>query len=322
MNLTPEQRAIPPNFNYDSFTIPENATITGRLAPHNDASFLSPREELSEEFRTIDGAVIELSKDMSVSIEHGRAIDPENLLKRISAGQYKAYKRIQEVTPPHENGEDEWLVGVAHSLYDSRLPITTVDVSANDLDVIAFVNATGALDRVSLTSYDPDELQGIMIKRYSLLQKRDQRILQNLAPALENLIVDNKRLAAARELRPLNFSVLYGSVHRSLFDAMMHKVEEEPVRGAKIMINPDNKEHIDEELYARYLRGMPIPGRSIVGWIAMGKIDKRFRLSARLPASTAVRLAETIVAENELHDFDDVRALLGRLQSDKRVAIP
>lgn len=307
-----ERVGTPPSFDYDAFDLPENISLNFRLHPHLSKNDLPPQDELESEVRSADVVILE-----SIHEEGGDAI-----FRKIVQGNAKEYQRIKGNLQRGNITYNGWLAHMMSALYDSRTPVTTIDVCADDRVVPDLRAANIATLRVVETATSDEELlatRGLLEVEYGVYKRRDQKILGNLRPRLEALIGGNKTLTSRREGRPLEVMVFYGTVHRSLLDAVLHKNDQKPAEGFAASLHPGSYVNaISEGLYAHYLRGNELPEEAIVDHYSHTLIGSRLLTHGHMPDdSSALQLDERAHELLNGGTFADARQIAIELASAK-----
>jgi hypothetical protein len=323
MTLSPEQRSIPPNFDYEAFRLPENIALTLRLAPHADASDLPEREQLDQLIHDSNGLIIESTTTRQQSVvqayRHGRQRTLTDVLQGVSDGRNKDYETITGTNLTGASGQDTWMVGLARAMYNSRLPIVAIDIPHDHPYSLEYQAATNALMMTRAPKYSPQIVQTQMARRYAAMQGRDQMLLHNLTPSLDDTIAKHRVASAKRAHDPLDIHMFYGTAHRSLLDALSHKTAQEPVEGFSIKLDESSTTSLNEEMYAQYLRGMAIPESAILKWMASNMIEVYLGETSRLPARSRRQAIGAMVAERVIESYADMADTVRAAANDPRL---
>lgn len=247
MSLSPELEGLPPQFDYDAFELPENIHLSFRFAPHSSSLDLPPRAELEQELKTADGIILE-------GVQGGQN-DLRKVFARISQGDSKIYQAYR--TDPTVSTFGSWSQAFFDALYSTRVPITNIDTTTRTKAIQTFLASSELCTKIETTAVNDqallDRLMPVMPAYFGSVQQRDQVILKNITPGLNELTAANRKLHAKRQTTPLTINVYYGTMHRSLFDAVVHKASIEPAVGFST-----SAEIIDERSkvssYAYFLR--------------------------------------------------------------------
>jgi len=254
MFLGPELRAQPPHFDYTAFALPENVNLTFRLSPHAHANDLPTSPELSAEFKAADAVIVE-----GVSSRN----DLIKTLGKIARGDAKEYQRARTFAAEADQiNYSNWVLGFYTALYGSRVPITSIDVDVRHRAIREFMQADERhVEAYASAASDADIL--LAKKRYepvlAAVKKRDQQILENLEPRIDELTSHHRNLATKRGSQPIDIAVYFGTMHRSLFDAVTTKNIIDPTQGFTAQLHASSTETLSEALYAHYLRDLPVP---------------------------------------------------------------
>jgi hypothetical protein len=261
-----ERLETPPNFDYDAFALPENIALTFRLHPHNSAKDLPSTHELGEEIRSYDGVVLEV-----VSNERD-----DVWLQKIANGNYKEYQALRSRLNRGHAEYSGWLSAMGSAVYDSKVALGTIDVHYNGLASARFFRANDTVTQKFARARSGDDILAFKddyVAELETYRARDQKILGNIAPKLGAMSLGHRKMGAKRMQEPVNVGCYYGSVHRSLVDALLYKQKVEPQQGFSVGISADSDlDIVDENLYALHLRGMELPDEALIGSFAIKEV--------------------------------------------------
>jgi len=256
MQMTSEQRALPPQFDYDRFELPENAHLTFLLNPHGNAGDLPARDVLQRTFDNTDALILE---NVSES-------DNRSKLLKIARGDYRTYSISRDYLRSMDDPYAEWMLEVFSLLYDSKIPTTIIErpgtkgADQNPGAQYFFRTVVQARNNKQILDAVPH-----LFRNYEEQKRRDQHLLEALVPGLEELSAADRKLAAKREAGPINVLLMYGSAHLDFLEGVLHKQSLTPAAGFSAELHPSsNIEEVGEVVYGLYLRGEPIPEEFII----------------------------------------------------------
>jgi hypothetical protein len=254
MSVSPEVRALPPLFDYEKIALPENVSLTFRLAAHAHANDLPEAEQLGRDFRSADAIIIE-------SVSDGR--DPMGPLNKISQGNFKEYQSWRQAQVSHDMRYGSWTKAMFSALYGTRVPVITVDVDRWHPSISEFKKADDVFYSANLKARTDEDLlaiKSLKVAVFTAVQHRDQFILNSLAPRIDQLTDSHRTLKQKRNEQSIKVDVYYGSMHRSLLDALVSKATIAETPGFRATLHPDSMvDETNEGLYAYYLRGCDLP---------------------------------------------------------------
>ena len=250
-NREPKEQGPPVLFDYDRFELPANTALEIYLAPHQTEGDLPPESELRQIMREADIIILEA--------EGGDFEWETKILNRLSKGDYSAYQKTVQEWAPHAHNTS-WKQAFYRSLYDAKTPITIADLPEGHPLVSNRARIVGEFHtRAFLEDFD-EAVQGcsrLWVQRMDAMSRRDQYILEHLAPAIEAVVANNPKLTERRQDSRLQVAMFYGGEHISLFDALAHKSTLVEPNGFTVIANTEKDSMpIAQYIYANYLRGV------------------------------------------------------------------
>jgi len=300
--LIPADLSIPPAFDYSAFSLPENVSLTFHLNPHKTGEDLPQPTEFDA-----------LLKDTDIIIpEFVHSKETKDSMAKIAMGRRKDYDDFRDRLKSNDMGG--WMRAMISALYASRKATANIDVDISHPSFKAFQATEDALWRGTNTEIRShfDEVLANVIANYASVQARDQAILENLTPEIEAAIAKNRNLAAKRENDPLNVRIFYGTMHRSLLDAVIAKHQAEPVEGFSAQDSADSiKNDLAPMAYAKFLRGQGMAVEDIERWYAysaFGTVVHNRRYMGNDPSGRALT-TKFLELESQLDttDFEKLR---------------
>lgn len=267
MFISDKERAfIAPNFDYDAFELPESASLVFRLNQHANARDLPPESDLRDAIKATDVVVLEAVTTTG----------DDRWLRNIASGDFKEYQAFRQRVQGSDAQFGGWLSTMMGAIYGSRTPAINVDAKLSDSFTRKYQSITKQILRNierATTNDDILVVQDKLALSMDMIKARDQHILQRLAPALGNLAMTDKRVGQKKNSGPLHVTLFYGSMHRSLHDALLQKSALCPSDGFSSQLHPENETgNIAETLYAQRLRNISWSEQSVYQYFAQNNI--------------------------------------------------
>jgi hypothetical protein len=255
-----QPQPYPPQFDYESFELPENVALNFRFSPHNTTHDLPPSSQLRRTLTSADAIVLELLTEGSMDEE----------LNKIARGNTKVYQYFREHFQRAGSQYDGWFMGFVRELYDAKTPLMTIDLDCRNPLIHEFEEADISLQGLisRMDTVDVDKSRVALSRRFEAVKQRDQLLLQNFKPRIDALTLVNSKLAKRRNASSLSVPVFYGDGHWSLYDALRYKQEQEPVDGFDVTVDPDSTVNMNVNLYAHYLNGQELPEEKVLQSVA------------------------------------------------------
>lgn len=275
--ISPELQAQPPDFDYDSFELPENVALDFYLNNHLSAADLPEPRQLQIDIRSADGVIVE-------SVANS---DPAVYLNQIAKGDHKVYMNWKRSLADGTAAQyDGWVSTFYDALYNSRTAATSIEVQAQHPVMRTFIKSSGEYYDARIRPKTDEEavaLQGLAQVSNAAYRQRDQASLQNLKPRLDDLSQRAKLFRLKREQGPAHVRVYYGATHQSLVDALAHKNELTPTEGFSVSIDPrSDHNNLNHAIYANYLRTGSIPDQLLLQDVARTLVGNRFLSTGRM----------------------------------------
>ncbi len=329
MTLSENERAIPPNFDYDIFELPSGVHLDFHLSPHLDPTDLPSENEMSRIFTESDAAIVEL-----IYVDR----DPTQLIGKIAMGDFKTYQSLRTALQLAEGSYQSWVSAFLKDIYGTRIPATTIDVNGRDSCLAALRKSDAHIRKFETldTVFDDqkyEEYRAALASQFEAIKQRDQKILGNIKPSVERLGIRHRRLETKRQTDQAQIAIFYGTVHRSLLDAVIAKQSFDPTERfsaseSKIPNTPDY-ETIDS-LYPRYLRGLELSHPLLLRRAAYMAIMSNLDYAGVLPPNVSgkemqrifTNIIETTVAQGDLSDirqvYEDALTIFRSMRIDKQ----
>lgn len=279
------------------------------LNPHFSAGDLPDPSDLGEIIRKADIVVPEFPADDTAT----------QLLRKIAMGDRASFDhaRLGYLTPSKVR---RWSEAFFSGLYASRTTTSTIDIEYASPIRSVFNTTTELLlpyHTIDARAEDRPGARPLVLATLAAVRERDQMILENLKPRIEQAIAGNKRLEAKRDKAPLRVEVFYGSAHRSLLDAVLAKNAQEPTTGFDATITDDSIENDTQELiYGHYLRGQDISDDEIQTDLAFVTMYEHLHIDRAIPLELSGRAFFAMFLEHTKDlDLSDFKAAYQELKS-------
>ncbi len=240
----------PPQFDYDKFSLPNNVNLELFLAPHSSGLDLPDSEELRAIFLRSDIVIIE-AEGADFTTEFAG-------LNSISQGDPEVFRYIQDRWVS-KSTNPAWKEVFYGNLYGCCTAVTIVDLPLDHPLTVRRKQLVRESDQIAFFpdfDYAVTNYKDLHDRELKVLRKRDQRILQNLAPAIDAVVESNPELQVKRTQQPLKVFMVYGGNHVSLFDALSYKLRN--TEDANFSVTADRRFDIQDfrtDVYSKFLRG-------------------------------------------------------------------
>lgn len=239
----------PPAFNYDSFDLPENVSLTFHLGHHFTSADLPDWTVLDATLRGADIVVPEFVHDRG----------SKHVMAAIAMGKQREYRQF--LADLKDNDMGGWLRAFGSSLYASRTATANIDVMYTHPSISAWERSEPLVLRAAEWPVRErfDDIVPILNANLESIKMRDQSILENLKPEIEATISKDRALIKNRDERPLDVHLFYGATHTSLFDAVTFQQTQKSTEGVSVQKSSDSIENELSQLsYANYVRDQDI----------------------------------------------------------------
>ena len=252
-NREPVEQGPPILFDYGRFDIPANIDLEIYFAAHMTEADLPAKKELKQIFRNSDIVVIEAE---------GADQTEEVLLNRLSQGDPQAGQAVNAwIDIAKKRGiQAGWKEVFYDALEGSGIAVASPDLLIGHPLTPRRHETSLQIDSISLHSdfdFAVNSAAELWARRLKLMSRRDQYILEHLAPSIDHTVAKSSELTEKRAKQPLRAVMFYGSDHLSLFDALTQKaVMSEPVGFSVVPNHERDGRPVSQEVYGNYLRGI------------------------------------------------------------------